>query len=163
MQETIAATVTSAIRTKRHVAAAVVAGTCMLAAATSATAASAEAARVVEADRKIEATAFTADAGAGRAWVVATITRRFATGKEVRAPGARVPVSVDGLGYDAASRAIVYVDEGGTRSTCARVAGDEVTTTGACRIVATIEPRAIDSGHEIVARDHLVVRVVPVR
>lgn len=141
----------------------VLVGACALAATTATTAASAEGARVVDAGRKVEGASFSADASAGRAWVVATIARRFASGKEARAPGARVPVSVEGLGYDATSAAIVYVDDRGTRSTCARLLRGKTVATGACRIVATIEPRAVDTGFEVVTRDHVVVRIAPAR
>jgi hypothetical protein len=120
--------------------------------------ASAEGARVLEAERKVEQAAFAADAATGRAWVDVTVARRFATGKEARARGTRVPVALGELVYDAATHAVVLVD-GETRTTCAVLADDAVIATGACRIVATTETRPVDTAFGSAPREHVVVRI----
>lgn len=120
----------------------------------------AEAARPLDGDRKIEAAELGVDAVSARAFVDVRLARRFATGKEVRAASERVSLSLPEVTYDASAKAIVLV-ETGRRIRCASVDGDEVKDTGACHIVATIEPRAVEVGGRIVVRDHVVARVLP--
>ncbi|HSO39609.1 MAG TPA: hypothetical protein VLT33_44085 [Labilithrix sp.] len=124
--------------------------------------AAAEGARVLDADGKVEATAFAAGVATGRAWVDVTVARRFLSGKEARAAGTRVPILVSNVVYDAPTREIVLVD-GTTRTTCATLAREAVIPTGACRIVATVEPRVVDGGFGSAVFEHLVVRVQAAR
>jgi hypothetical protein len=48
----------------------------------------------------------------------------------------------------------------GGAAACWRELASKENRTGSCRIVATIEPRSVDTGARSVVRDHLVVRVV---
>jgi hypothetical protein len=120
----------------------------------------AESARAIEGERKVESASLGADAAASRAVIDVRLARRFATGKEVRAAAERVSVALPELVLDTSAREIVLV-ESGRRVVCATVDGENVKETGSCRIVATIEPRSVDTGGRSLVRDHLVVRVEP--
>ena len=118
--------------------------------------AQAETAAPIDENLKVEGASFAASARAGRAWVDASLAKRFASGKEARRENTMASVRVPELVYE---NGAVVLMKGEARITCATVSGDAVTPTGACTIRVHTESRET-GGVRPSSRNHLVVVVV---
>jgi hypothetical protein len=111
----------------------------------------------IDGSQKVEGAVLRADRTTGRAWVEVKLAKRFLSGREARQPGTALNVAAPELSFDRTTGEIT-VASGDRRVTCATV-DEDIHTTGACRIDATIEAVPVDTGFGIVKRDALVVLV----